>query len=86
MHGPVLTLLARAWCHLCDEMRDALVPLARAHGATVAEIDVDADPDLEARYGDRVPVLLLGPVADDVVLCHYRLDERAVAQALAKPA
>ena len=79
----MLTLLSRAYCHLCDEMRDALAPLARRHGATVAEVDVDAHPELEARYGELVPVLLLGTAADGVELCHYRLDAPAVERALA---
>ena len=30
-----LTLLSRAYCHLCDEMLAALAPLADAHGATI---------------------------------------------------
>ncbi len=77
-----LTLLIRAYCHLCDQMRDALQPLAAAAGAHVDEIDVDADPALEARFGDRVPVLLLGDL-DGRELCHYHLDAAQVAQALA---
>ena len=64
-------------------MRDALLPLARAHGATVVELDIDAEPALESAYGDRVPVLLQGDVADGVVLCHYHLDRARVASALA---
>ncbi len=83
---PVLTILSRAYCHLCDEMRDALLPLAHRHGATVAEIDVDAHPALEEQFGERVPVLLLGSPADGVELCHYRLDADAVVAALARTA
>lgn len=79
--GTALTLLVRAYCHLCDDMRAALAPLADAHGATVSEIDVDADPALEARFGDRVPVVLLGG-ADGIELCHFRLDAPRVARAL----
>ena len=78
-----LTLLTRAYCHLCDEMRDALAPLAAAHGATVVERDVDADPALEARYGDLVPVLLLGAPEAGVEICHYVLDVGTVRAALA---
>ena len=44
-------------------------------------IDVDADPSAEARFGDLVPVLLLGSI-DGVELCHYRLDRTRVARAL----
>jgi len=78
-----LTLLVRAYCHLCEEMRTALEPLARRAGATIVEIDVDAHPALEAAFGERVPVLLLGGVGDGRELCHYRLDTPRVMQALA---
>jgi hypothetical protein len=77
-----LTLLTRAYCHLCDMMRDALGPLALAHGATVQEIDVDAEPELEAMYGELVPVLLHGDVDQGQVLCHYHLDRARVVEAL----
>ena len=76
-----LTLLVRAYCHLCDEMRDALRPLAKAAGATITEIDVDADAAIEARFGDLVPVLLHGSI-DGSELCHYRLDTARVENAL----
>ena len=81
----VLTLLSRAYCHLCDEMRDAVHPVAQAHGAAVVEVDVDAYPDLEAMYGERVPVLMLGAPADGMVLCQHRFDRAAVVAALAEP-
>lgn len=79
---PVLTLLTRAYCHLCDEMRDAVHPVAQAHGAAVVEVDVDAYPDLEGAYGERVPVLMLGPPADGRVLCQYRFEAAPVEAAL----
>jgi hypothetical protein len=71
-----LTLIVRPYCHLCDEMRAAVLPLAEAAGCPVQEIDVDTDPALEARWGARVPVLLGGAHE----LCHYRVD-RAVLSA-----
>jgi Glutaredoxin-like domain (DUF836) len=77
-----LTLLTRAYCHLCDDMREALAPLAARHGARVDEIDVDGDAELESRWGDFVPVLLLGG-RDGVELCHYALDAAHVERALA---
>ncbi|MDQ2916172.1 MAG: glutaredoxin family protein [Pseudomonadota bacterium] len=80
--GAQLTLLTRAYCHLCDEMRTALLPLAERASATIVEIDVDADPKLEAEFGDRVPVLLHGGI-DGRELCHFRLDEQRVSRALA---
>jgi len=80
--GRQLTLLTRAYCHLCDTMRDALLPLARQHGATITEFDVDADPALEAAYGDLVPVLLHGDADTGAVLCHYHLDRLRFMAAL----
>jgi hypothetical protein len=78
----VLTLLSRAYCHLCDEMRDAVHPVAEALGAAVIEVDVDAYPHLEAEYGDRVPLLMLGAPADGRVLCQYRYEPGCVEAAL----
>ena len=43
-------------------------------------IDVDGDPRLEARYGERVPVLMAG----DGELCHYHLDAAKVNEYLNK--
>ena len=63
-------------------MRAALAPLASAAGALVTEIDVDADPALEKRFGELVPVLLQGG-ADGIELCHYHLDAERVHAALA---
>ena len=70
-----MTLLVRAYCHLCDEMREALAPLLAARGATLEVIDVDVDRELEARWGDKIPVLLAG----ERELCHYRLDRATLA-------
>jgi len=51
-----------------------------ALGVAFEELDVDADPALEARYGDRVPVLT---DAAGVEVCHFRLDEPALRARLA---
>jgi len=69
--GIELTLMSRGYCHLCHDMEVALRPLASEFGATITVLDVDADPDLEAKYDELVPVLLHG----DTELCHYFLDE-----------
>ena len=82
----VLTLLSRSYCHLCEEMRDALHPIAERHGAALVEVDVDAYPALEAQYGERVPVLMLGAPADGVLVCELRLDPEAVVRALSREA
>lgn len=65
-----LTLISRGYCHLCHDMAAALLPLAAEFGAHVTVLDVDADPALEAKYDELVPVLLHG----ETELCHYHLD------------
>lgn len=82
-----LTLLARAYCHLCDEMLAAVAPIAHAHGATVEVIDVEASGNaaLEAQWGERVPALFVGEPAEGALLCHYHLDAARVTRALTAP-
>ncbi|MBL8481616.1 MAG: glutaredoxin family protein [Rhodocyclaceae bacterium] len=72
--SPQLTLYGRGYCHLCDDMRAALDPIAAEFGAEVVYVDVDSDAELEARLGELVPVLMAGGTE----LCHYFLDEAAV--------
>ena len=78
-----LTLLTRAYCHLCDEMRDALAEKVAGRGVEVVELDVDAHPPLEAEWGDKVPVLIEGDAHTGREICHYHLDHDALMRALA---
>ena len=52
-------LLTREGCHLCVIAAETLTRVAGEAGLPVALVDVDADPELQAEYGDRVPVVLL---------------------------
>jgi hypothetical protein len=78
------TLLTRSYCHLCDDMRAALLPLIERSGVEVLEVDVDKDPGLESAFGERVPVLFAGPVRADLEVCAARLDRERVMAALAE--
>ena len=75
-----LTLYGRSYCHLCDEMLDALAPLLGEFGVAVDVVDVDSDAALEQRFGTLVPVLLHA----DTELCHYHLDTAKVRAYFAK--
>ena len=48
-----------------------------AFGVAFEHVDVDADPALKAKYGDRVPVLT---DAQGRELCHGRLDPAVLKQ------
>jgi glutaredoxin len=69
-----LTVYSRAWCHLCDDLLAALRPICEELDADVEVVDVDAHPEFEETYGERVPVVIGG----DAELCHYFLDIAAV--------
>jgi glutaredoxin len=77
------TLYSRSYCHLCEDMLNALNALQTAEKPfTVDVIDVDAHPALVAKYDELVPVLyadLNGPE-----LCHYFLDIEKVRSMLSK--
>ena len=77
-----LTLLTRAYCHLCDDMREQLAQAIAGHDVDIVEIDIDAHPDIEARYGELVPVLLDGTSAQGREICHYHLDPIALGLAI----
>jgi hypothetical protein len=77
---PRLTLFSRVYCHLCDDMLAALIALRGEYSFDVEVVDVDADPALELKYNEWVPVL----VADGEELCHHFFDEPKVREYLAR--
>ena len=52
---PRIQLLTRPGCHLCDVAKEALARI----GEPWVEVDIERDPELDAEYGDRIPVILL---------------------------
>lgn len=86
---PVLTLYWREYCHLCHDMLAQLLALREELGGeslfSVDILDVDADPALEARYDELVPVLTAGAGSGaERELCHYFLNPDAVRAYLAE--
>ena len=71
---PKLTVLSRAYCHLCEELITALKQFQGRYSFDIEVVDVDSHPHLEEKWGDKVPVLLDG----DIEICHYFLDVDAV--------
>jgi hypothetical protein len=77
-----LRLYSRDYCHLCHDMLAALEALRGEPGVAffdIAVVDVDADPALEAKYNELVPVLT---DAEGRELCHYFLDTAKVREYL----
>ena len=57
--APRLQLLRREGCHLCDVAAETLARIGAEAGLELVAVDVDTDPEMQAEYGDRVPVVLL---------------------------
>ena len=57
--APRLQLLTRAGCHLCVTAAETLERIGAEAGLVPELVDVDADPELQAEFGDRVPVVLV---------------------------
>lgn len=57
---PSLTLLSRKDCHLCDEAESVLLQVQRELPFRYTKVDVDSDQELKARYGEEIPVVLMG--------------------------
>jgi len=77
-----LRIYSRPGCHLCDDMKAVVEPLVRELGATLEEVDISGDPDLEARFGTEIPVLFI----NGRKAFKYRVTARELRQRLRRDA
>ncbi len=73
-----VVLYTRPGCHLCDEARGVVVTECDRLAVGWREVDVDADPELQARYGEYVPVVEV----DGTVQGFWRVDPARLRSAL----
>ncbi|GHJ46261.1 thioredoxin family protein [Catellatospora sp. TT07R-123] len=71
-----LTLYTRPGCHLCEVAAETLDRI----GEPYTEIDISGDRELEADYGDRIPVIML----DGREHGYWRVEEDRLRRDLAK--
>ena len=53
MNAPSVILYTRIGCHLCEDAKTLLLQ----YGLAPAEVDIDQDPTIRARYDQCVPVV-----------------------------
>lgn len=80
-HGQALQLFMNAYCHLCEEMKAELEPYRQRLGFSVEYVDIEGNPDLEDRLGEKIPVLMAG----EKEICHYHLDKNALEAYFSEP-
>ena len=76
--GRSVTVYTRDGCHLCAEAIARASRIAADTGSAFATVDVDADPEDQAEYGDLVPVIMI----DGVVHGYYHVDAERLRAAL----
>jgi hypothetical protein len=53
-------LYTKTGCHLCDEVKEALVGLTAVYPHRLTEIDITQDPVIFAQYHLTIPVVQVG--------------------------
>jgi glutaredoxin len=56
---PTVVMYSRTTCGLCDEARELILAVRAEHPFEYEEVFVEGQADLERRYGQRVPVVLV---------------------------
>ena len=77
--SPTLTLYHREGCGLCDQMLAQITALKSRYTFVLEVVDIDEDPELQARFNAKVPVLAV----DGEILCCHFLDRKALLDQLA---
>lgn len=77
-----VTVYTRVGCHLCEVAVTQAARIAADTGSRFGTVDVDADPEDRAEYGDLVPVILV----DGHVHGYYQVDPDRLRAALTAPA
>jgi glutaredoxin len=54
-----VTVYSRTTCGLCDEAREVILAVRAERPFEYEEVLIDGKADLEGRYGERVPVVLV---------------------------
>ncbi|WP_449374458.1 glutaredoxin family protein [Arthrobacter psychrolactophilus] len=63
--GPLLELVTRSGCHLCEAARTVVTDVAAELGLGWSEVSIDNDAELTARYGEEIPVVLVDGIQRD---------------------
>ena len=70
MQQQIVTIYGRTGCHLCEDVVNLLSPLAKPLNFDIAEIKIDGDEELQALYGELIPVIHI----NGKYFSHFRVD------------
>ncbi len=75
-----VTVVSRQGCHLCEVAEADVARICAELNVEWTTVDVDADPELRAEYGDYVPVILV----DGAEHGYWRVEEDRLRAALTR--
>jgi glutaredoxin len=75
-----VTVFSRSNCHLCEVALEVISEIRKEFQFTITKILIDGDPELEEKYGEQVPVILINNQPHDF----FRVDPERFRFALSK--
>lgn len=76
--GPRVRLYSRPGCHLCDDARQVVARVCEELGESFDEVDISTSADLQARFGEEIPVTFVDGEQHD----YWRVDPQRLRAAL----
>ena len=73
-------IYSRSNCHLCDVALETLIELQKEFEFEIDKQLIDGDPELEDKYGERVPVILINGAPHDF----FRVDPTRFRNVMSK--
>jgi len=73
-------LLTRPGCHLCDDARAVVAAVCAERGLDFDDVDISADDELMALYGEQIPVTFVDGAQHDF----WRVDGDRLRAALSR--
>ena len=75
-----VTIYSRSNCHLCDVALGVLEEFRQEFNFQIVKILIDESPELEEKYGEQVPVILINNQPHDF----FRVDTERFRLAISK--
>jgi thiol-disulfide isomerase/thioredoxin len=52
-------IYSRPGCHLCDTAKEVIERVRESYAFDLRVINIDTDPELEGKYGEEIPVVVI---------------------------
>jgi len=75
-----VSVYSRSNCHLCEVALEVIREIRKDYEFTITKILIDGDSELEEKYGEQVPVILINNQPHDF----FRVDPERFRLAISK--